>query len=193
MVGWLPPLVVRGVVGALRGFDVVFREPPRGSLENEVKNLQPQLVIVGDSVSYGELRRVRGASWGPAILVVSDRSALLGPLLQADGMSCLAIARSDSDLRKTVQLAVSGRPTCLCAEELARPAFDESVLDGLTEREREVLRCLSAGLTNRQIGERLFISSGTARTHVARIFTKLGFRNRHELIGIPVPGVVAGT
>ncbi len=50
----------------------------------------------------------------------------------------------------------------------------------LSEREREVLRLLAAGLTNAEIARRLFISTKTAGNHVSSILTKLGLRRRVE-------------
>ena len=52
--------------------------------------------------------------------------------------------------------------------------------DGLTEREVEVLRLLAAGLSNREIGERLFISTNTAANHVRNILMKTGTGNRTQ-------------
>jgi len=49
---------------------------------------------------------------------------------------------------------------------------------GLTERETEVLRLLRQGLTNREIGDRLVIATGTVRTHLENIFEKLGVHTR---------------
>jgi DNA-binding NarL/FixJ family response regulator len=49
---------------------------------------------------------------------------------------------------------------------------------GLTEREVAVLRLIGDGLTNRQIGQRLFISTGTAAVHVSNILRKLGVTSR---------------
>ena len=51
-------------------------------------------------------------------------------------------------------------------------------LDELTDREREVLGCLGAGLTNAQIGTRLHIGETTVKTHVSRVLTKLNLRSR---------------
>jgi DNA-binding NarL/FixJ family response regulator len=51
---------------------------------------------------------------------------------------------------------------------------------GLTDREREVLSLLALGLTNREIGERLYMAPKTASVHVSRIFTKLGVSSRVE-------------
>jgi DNA-binding CsgD family transcriptional regulator len=51
----------------------------------------------------------------------------------------------------------------------------------LTPTELEVARLIAAGLTNPQIGERMFISRGTVKTHVAHIFAKLAISSRSEL------------
>jgi DNA-binding CsgD family transcriptional regulator len=75
-----------------------------------------------------------------------------------------------------------------------RPALASDRLDALTEREREVLAEVGAGRSNAEIGERLFISAATARTHVSRLLGKLGARDRAQLVvlayetGLVVPG-----
>jgi DNA-binding NarL/FixJ family response regulator len=51
-------------------------------------------------------------------------------------------------------------------------------LGDLTDREREVLACLGAGLSNAQIGTRLYIGETTVKTHVSRVLAKLGLRSR---------------
>jgi predicted ATPase/DNA-binding CsgD family transcriptional regulator len=57
-------------------------------------------------------------------------------------------------------------------------------LYGLTERELDVLRLLGAGLTNREIGTRLRISTGTAGVHVSNILRKLGASSRAQAVGV---------
>ncbi|MCC2641221.1 MAG: putative Response regulator, LuxR family [Nitrospira sp.] len=52
----------------------------------------------------------------------------------------------------------------------------------LTEREREVIRLISQGLSNKDIAERLYISSITVRHHLTNIFDKLGVSNRQKLL-----------
>jgi DNA-binding NarL/FixJ family response regulator len=57
-------------------------------------------------------------------------------------------------------------------------------LDELTDREREVLTLVAAGLTNEEIGRRLYVSPATAKTHVSRAMGKLGARDRAQLVVI---------
>jgi DNA-binding NarL/FixJ family response regulator len=56
------------------------------------------------------------------------------------------------------------------------------VLDELTPREREILTLVGQGLSNAEIAERLVLSPLTAKTHVARLFGKLGARDRAGLV-----------
>jgi DNA-binding NarL/FixJ family response regulator len=63
-----------------------------------------------------------------------------------------------------------------------RPGRDLPALTSLTEREREVLALVAGGLTNDDIAARLVVSPLTAKTHVSRIMTKIGARDRAQLV-----------
>jgi DNA-binding NarL/FixJ family response regulator len=75
-----------------------------------------------------------------------------------------------------------------------RPPTSGKALEGLTEREREVLVLVAEGLSNDEIAARLFLSPLTAKTHVSRIMTKLNARDRAQLVvlayetGLVTPG-----
>lgn len=53
---------------------------------------------------------------------------------------------------------------------------------GLTAREGEILALIAEGLSNREIGERLFISENTVKTHSSRVFAKLGVARRVQAV-----------
>ncbi len=59
---------------------------------------------------------------------------------------------------------------------------DASVLDDLTAREHEVLVLVARGMTNGDIATHLFLSEGTVKTHVKRIFAKLGLHDRTQAV-----------
>lgn len=71
-------------------------------------------------------------------------------------------------------------------------------LKSLTDREREVMRLVAAGLSNDEIADRLVLSPATAKTHVSRIMSKLDVRDRSQLVvlayesGMVNPGWVTG-
>jgi two-component system response regulator DevR len=73
---------------------------------------------------------------------------------------------------------------------LRRQSAGVSKLTALTDREREVLGYLADGLTNREIGDRMFISEKTVRNHVSAVLHKLGFHHRTEaaLFAAPLRG-----
>jgi DNA-binding CsgD family transcriptional regulator len=53
---------------------------------------------------------------------------------------------------------------------------------GITPRELEILEAMAAGLSNREIAERLFVSENTVKTHANRLFTKLSARRRTQAV-----------
>ena len=64
----------------------------------------------------------------------------------------------------------------------SRPDRKPRELTGITDREREVLRLVGLGMSNAEIAAALYITMGTAKTHVARLLAKLGARDRVQLV-----------
>ncbi len=63
-----------------------------------------------------------------------------------------------------------------------RPGCKPRELTGITDREREVLRLVGLGMSNAEIAAALYITAGTAKTHVARLLAKLDARDRVQLV-----------
>jgi NarL family two-component system response regulator LiaR len=61
---------------------------------------------------------------------------------------------------------------------------DQSKLEslGITPRELEILELIAAGLSNKEIAERVFVSENTVKTHSSRVFDKLGARRRTQAV-----------
>jgi DNA-binding NarL/FixJ family response regulator len=99
----------------------------------------------------------------------------------ASGESLLAPSVTSMLVREYARRPMTGRPR---GDELAE----------LTARETEVLTLVAQGSSNAEIADRLVISPATAKTHVSRILTKLGARDRAQLVviayetGLVVPG-----
>ncbi|MGN6742959.1 MAG: response regulator [Amnibacterium sp.] len=96
-----------------------------------------------------------------------------------------------ADLIRAVRVAAAGDallspgPTRRLLARVAaglRPSPDSARLAVLTDREREVLALVAEGLTNEEIAARLVLSPLTAKTHVSRMLTKLGARDRVQLV-----------
>ncbi len=64
----------------------------------------------------------------------------------------------------------------------AAPIGDPSLIESLTDREKEVLTLIGQGLTNQELAERLFIADNTVKTHVKRILVKIGARDRAQAV-----------
>jgi DNA-binding NarL/FixJ family response regulator len=105
------------------------------------------------------LKDTRPAALVGAIRAVADGDAVVAPRVTA----------------KLIELASPG----LSAPR--RPDVD-TALAPLTAREREVLRYIGEGETNGEIAERLFLSESTVKTHVGRILSKLGLRDRVQAV-----------
>ena len=123
-----------------------------------------------------------------------DRSAARGYLVQAveaaapedylrafldEDAQVLALLR---DVRHAAPAFVDRLLNYAREADLAQEAALQPLVEPLSEREMEVLRLIAAGLSNREIAERLFITVGTVKRHINNIYGKLGVHSRTQAI-----------
>jgi DNA-binding NarL/FixJ family response regulator len=140
----------------------------------------------GDGVTV--CREVRSRMPEVACLILtaySDDQALLNSIMAGAAGYVLKQVRG-SDLADAVRTVASGqsllnpRAASKLMTRLRDKATGPDQLAGLTQHERNVLELIGEGLTNRQIGKRLFISEKTVKTYVSTMFRKLGLEQRTQ-------------
>jgi DNA-binding NarL/FixJ family response regulator len=135
-----------------------------------------------DEYVYGALRA------GASGFVLKDISP--EDLLSAIRVAAAGGALLDPDITRRV-IAEFAR------QEQRRPPPAAAALGPLTEREKEVLAHVAQGLSNAEIAQALNMGTGTAKTHVSRLLTKLGARDRAQLViaayesGLVLPNISA--
>lgn len=142
---------------------------------------RPRIVIVTtfDLDEYVHAALHGGASGfllkdaSPAMLVEAVRAAAVGDSLVSPAIT----------VRLLREMALR-TPASVAARRPAEP---------LTDREREVVRCLARGLTNAEIAAELYVSLSTVKTHLANVQTKLNARNRVEIAAWAWESGLAGT
>ena len=125
------------------------------------------------------------------ILTTFELDEYLFEALRAGASGFLVKDTEPVDLLRGMRAVASGEGllspgvTRRLIEEFAmrsRTPRPPEALDGLTEREREVVALVGAGLSNDEIAAKLVVSPATAKTHVSRSMTKLGARDRAQLV-----------
>ncbi|NGO68489.1 response regulator transcription factor [Streptomyces boncukensis] len=120
-----------------------------------------------------------------AVRVVAEGEALLAPSVTRRLISEFARQRGGGG---------GGRSSGARAARTAGPSRTALRLNGLTERETEVLELLARGQSNTEIAESLVLAEQTVKTHVSRIFAKLDLRDRAQAVifayesGLIAPG-----
>jgi NarL family two-component system response regulator LiaR len=114
-----------------------------------------------------------------------SEQAMVQGALQAGATGYLQKNVTAMELANAIRSAHAGRMTLSAeAAQVLAQSVTQPQLPGsdLTERERDVLKCLVEGLNNNEIAERLVVSLGTVKFHVSNIFQKLGVDSRVEAV-----------
>ena len=132
-------------------------------------------------------KRLRELPRAPRCLVLTafdDEDALVGAIMAGASGYLLKQVRGQ-DLVTAVREVAAGRSlldpvtTARVLDRMRRPA-EPDALDALTEQERRVLDLIGEGMSNRQIGERLFLAEKTVKNYVTAVLAKLGMERRTQ-------------
>ena len=127
-----------------------------------------------------------------AMLTAYDDDGNVAEALRAGAVGFLLKDSAPTELIHAVRVAATGES--ILAPQITRRLIERHLISGsgsggaeaaarsrverLTDTERDVLRLVSAGLSNAEIAERLYIAAGTVKAHISRILTKLDCANR---------------
>ena len=190
---------LRLILESEHDFEVVGEAEDGEDAIRKVIDLRPDVILMDvrmprlDGVEATR-RLVESGRARVLILTTFDLDAHLFAAIRAGASGFLLKAVPPDDLVTAVRAVARGdaliepRMTRRLLEEFVRrplPAESRaspSVLKELTDRELEVLREIGRGLSNAEIGQRLFIGEATVKTHVAHILSKLHLRDRIQAV-----------
>ncbi|GAA2321645.1 response regulator [Streptomyces violaceusniger] len=156
--------------------------------------LRPDVAILdvrlpdGDGITV--CRELRSRMPGLACLMLTsfdDDDALLDAIMagaagyvlkQIKGSDLVSAVRTVASGQSMLDPATTARLMSTLRGDTAPQEPRDEVLAGLSPREREILVLIGDGLTNRQIGKRLFLSEKTVKNHISRLLAKLGVERR---------------
>ncbi|WFU78286.1 response regulator transcription factor [Bradyrhizobium sp. CIAT3101] len=192
------PLLLRGlsaVLGAESGFDIVATCSDAASCIEAIRTLAPDIALLDPTIpELVALKNSFGAAAGSRTRLVlyvpaEDRDLVLSDAF--DGCSViLKEASADALVQSLRQIANGVRIVPPSSTDQIAPAAQasnsENALTVLTDRERQIIRLVSEGLSNKEIGRRLNIADGTIKVHLHHIFQKLEISNRTALAALAI-------
>jgi DNA-binding NarL/FixJ family response regulator len=197
-----------GIIAATPGFSVVGEAATGSQAVELARSTRPDVVLMDirmpDMDGIEATRQITGAAQTRdvrvLILTTFDLDEYVYAALRAGASGFLLKDTMPADLLQAIKVIAAGdallapKVTRRLLGEFARrsgtpdgpapqaTATGDGALRELTDREREVLTLVAQGLSNSEIAAALVISPATAKTHVAHLLTKLGCRDRVQLV-----------
>jgi DNA-binding NarL/FixJ family response regulator len=190
---------LRGILDAQEDIEVVGEAEHGAQAVDEAVRLRPDLVIMDirmprlDGIEATKRLTAHGEK-APKVLVLTtfDLDEYVYEALRAGAGGFMLKDAPPRQLVEAVRTVAGGESLLapaitkrLIERYVSRPPADavkREQFAELTERELEVLRLLTRGLSNVEIGQQLFLSEATVKTHVTRVLGKLGVRDRVQAV-----------
>ncbi|MEU5235818.1 response regulator [Streptomyces lydicus] len=139
-----------------------------------------------DAAGRGAAGRGAAGRGAPHVLVLTtyDTDADINRAIEAGATGYLLKAERPEELFSAIRAAAAGRSTLSAPVAHRVLAQMRSPRPGLTDRELDILGQLARGLSNREIARALFISEATVKTHLGRIYDKLGVDTRAGAVSV---------
>ena len=207
---------LRGILEAQDDIEVVGEAEDGAQAVEEAVRLRPDVVIMDirmprlDGIEATKRLKAQGER-APRVLVLTtfDLDEYVYEALRAGAGGFMLKDAPPRQLAEAVRTVAAGESLLapavtkrLIERYVSRPPADtvrRERFAELTERELGVLKLLTRGVSNVEIGERLFLSAATVKTHVTRVLSKLGVRDRVQAVvlayesGLAHPGQDDGT
>ncbi|QTT77482.1 response regulator transcription factor [Streptomyces mobaraensis NBRC 13819 = DSM 40847] len=191
-------VVRRGIRDLVEAEDDLVVVGEAGTVEQalvRIPALRPKVAVLdvrlpdGDGVGVCRELRSRVPGLGCLMLTSFDDEEALLDAVMAGASGYVLKQISGTDLVTAVRTVAGGQSTLdpgattrlmakLRGQTTAPEPPEPAALTSLTEREREILDLIGDGLTNREIGKRLYLAEKTVKNHISRLLAKLGVERR---------------
>lgn len=188
---------LKALLSAEPDMEVVGEAADGEEAVTKTRELRPELVVMDIAMPHlngiEATRRIKEMGLGTRVLILTMHAEehYLFHVLKAGGSGYVLKQSADRELIEAIRVVQRGDVFLYpSAARLLLQGFLDRVedgeererYDGLTERERDVLRLTAEGYSNREIAERLIISPKTVDTYRSRIMEKLDLHHRSELV-----------
>jgi len=188
------PVVLQGlssVLGTLPDFTVVARCTDKETLIDAIRIFMPDIAILDISMPGIGWREIHSIANSKSLGMRSTRVVLFTASAEEDKLVTLATAGAYGFIAKDAEpeLLVQALRQVANGQRLLPLSRSGRASTGrnarlLTERERQIMRWVSEGLSNKEIARQLNISEGTIKVHLHHIFEKLAIKHRTALVAL---------
>jgi two-component system response regulator NreC len=186
---------LRALLSAEPDMEVVGEAGDGEETVRQAALLRPDVVVMDIAMPGGgglqATRAIRARKLPSKVLILTMHAEeqYLLPVIEAGGSGYVLKTGADSDLIEAIRVVhrdqvflYPSAAKLLLGKYLERGEAGDAAYDGLTPREREVLRLTAQGYTGQEIAERLVLSPKTVDTYRQRVMEKLNLHHRSELV-----------